>query len=223
MPVEVEAKFSLTAEQFALLESRTTPAGLELLDSRLIENCDTYWDTSDWRLAAAGAGVRSRRVRDLDDDASSLCILYTLKWGEQRGEHFVREEIEEPAEGRDLRGWLLALFDSGRAPLDVAVEHLGAVLRVTSRRRESRLALGGAILELCLDEVQFEGPAGVAEDHELELELAEGKEEDLRRAVALLQLDSAARPSNASKLRRGLELVGRKGAFLADPSPGGKA
>lgn len=219
MPVEVEAKFSLTAEQYALMESRATPGGLELLESRLVENRDTYWDTSDWRLAAAGAGVRTRRVRDLDDDPSTPCIFYTLKWGEQLGEHFVRQEIEEPSEGRDLQGWLLALFDSGRAPLDVAVEHLGAVLRVTSRRRENRLALGDAILELCLDKVQFEGPAGVAEDHELELELVEGQEADLRRSVKLLQLDPSSRPSNASKLRRGLELVGRKGDFLADPSP----
>jgi CHAD domain-containing protein len=215
--MEIEAKFSIPdAETFQRLrtagqfgdEFALSPAQVRVLR-------DTYLDTADGRILAAGFGFRQRERAD--------SVLLTLK-GLQKTEGAIhrREEIQAlvetprpPAEWPPgpLRERVLQwIKDAPLVPLFTVQQT--RTLRLVHRADRP-------VAELCLDEVRV--IAGEQEQTYLELEAEltpNGSEEDLAALTALLQEEWGLKPERQSKFERGLTLlVGLPPS--ATPLPGG--
>src|SRR5689334_4806082 len=95
---EIEAKFRIAdpalAEELAAL-SAVGP--LKVVERRTFEQVDEYYDTPGRELAAGNALLRLR--------AGEGERRFTLKAGALQPGISRRTEIEEPAEGREIREW----------------------------------------------------------------------------------------------------------------------
>lgn len=201
--MEIEAKFAVpNAGIFQRLQALDRLAGFALSTSRVKHVHDTYLDTPDRAILAAGYACRRREQSD--------GVWMTLKGlGSASGPIHRREELEVwlPADqpptlwpAGPARERVLHL--TGGAPLGPLFE-LRQVRTVRSARQGERVAA-----ELSLDEVQLNIGEKEIAYFELEAELApQGAEEDLEAMARCLLDEWGLAPEPRSKFERALALL----------------
>ncbi len=199
---EVEAKFRV--EDPACMEAvwRLEAAGdFRVAGRREVDQSDLYHDTPDRDVARQGGSLRIRTVDGRP--------VFTVKTGPRRVGIAVRQEIEEPVDGRGIREWVRGLLTAGRLELDLDPDLLGPVLEIRNRRGVMDLAGPDETrVELVIDRVRFLGPRGEAEGAEVEVELKQGSEDRLRELCDWLQAQYPLAPFGVSKYHQALRLVG---------------
>jgi CHAD domain-containing protein/inorganic triphosphatase YgiF len=207
--VEIEAKFAVPdVETFRRLRAADQLAGLALSAAQIRQVSDTYLDTPDRRVLAAGYACRRREEPE--------GIIMTLKGlrGLEGAVHR-REELEvrlpadqPPAEWPASPVRDLALQLIGDAPLIPLFNlHQTRILRMMSQGEQT-------VAQLSLDEVRLSVAGRDQAYFELEAELTPpGNEDDLAAIVAHLQDEWGLKPEPRSKFERAL-------AFLEESPPG---
>ena len=202
--MEIEAKFVVsTEEMFNRLQSASDLAGFSLSAGQARRLHDTYLDTPDRSILAAGYACRRR---ERDDETT----MFTLK-GLERTEGAIhrREELEvlspqglPPSQwpASPVRDRVLELI--GDAPL-VPVFDLRQTRVVRPLRDGERL-----VAELSLDDVHLAVGDNRQSYFELEVELApDGAEEELVSIASCLQKDWGLQAESRSKFERALVFV----------------
>jgi CHAD domain-containing protein len=201
--MEVEAKFSLPdPESLHRFQAVTQLAGFPLGKGRMVEIHDTYVDTLDRKILAAGFACRFRQ------EAEGVRI--TLKGiGGASGAIHKRQEMEL------LLQAIQSVEEWPTGPLRVQVLQItgGDLLLPLFELHQTRLVRpvrwhGQTIAGLSLDDVH--GTAGGREQayYELEVELtSQGSEEQLTRVADCLQQKYQLRPEPLSKFERALALL----------------
>jgi CHAD domain-containing protein len=203
--MEIEAKFTVTddalAKQLRLVE---TLAGLTLTPGVTLRVHDTYRDTPDRRLLAAGFACRQRR------SARAGALIVTLKQITQESTAIhAREEFEietskdappEQWQASPARDRVLAII--GDAPLQKLFD-----LYQTRVKREV-MKDDSSIAEWSVDEVRVRAGNQRLKFAELEIELKpNGTPEDLTRLAAHAQAEWNLAPAPKSKFERALAWV----------------
>ena len=201
--MEIEAKFSLPdVETFHRLRTADQLAGFALSEGQVQRVHDTYLDTEERLILAAGYACRRR-----EQDRETLMTLKGLKGAE--GAIHRREELEVAIPGyRPPDAWpaspardqVLQLI--GEAPLRPLFD-LRQVRVVRLVKQEER-----TIAELSLDGVHLNAGNKALPFLELEVELGPGgSEEELAAITAHLQENWNLEPVTRSKFERGLAFV----------------
>jgi CHAD domain-containing protein len=213
--MEIEAKFAVPdADTFQRLRTVKRLAGFTIAAGKTREVHDTYLDTADRAILAAGYACR-RRVQD---DS----ILITLKGlGGAEGAIHRREELEvllpadqPPSKWPDgaVHDWVRQVTGGSRlAPL-FALQQTRTVRPLRAGRR--------LVAEISLDDVHLSVKGGEHAYFEAEVELLpDGTERDLTAIVTCLQEEWGLQPELRSKFERGLALVEetRQGGHLLTP------
>jgi CHAD domain-containing protein len=202
---EIEAKFVLPdTETLERLQAVEQLAGYRLSTGRTTTVHDTYYDTSDRTVLAAGFSYRQRKQNDR--------ILVTLK-SVERADDAVhrRDELEIEIESDlppsswkrgMLRDWVLWVMDQNKL-LPLFELHQTRTVRPL---RQGRFK----IAEMSLDRVEMTTGKRVKTYAELEIELtSRGGEDDLAKLTQVLQDDWNLVPETRSKFERALLLVER--------------
>jgi len=209
--MEIEAKFSIPdADTFQRLEAVGQLAGFALSAGQTDQVRDTYLDTQERLILAAGYACRRR--------AQAEGLLITLKGlGGAKGPIHRREELETqmptyrpPAEwpASPARDRVLELI--GEAPL-VSLFDLQQVRSERLVSRDQR-----PVAQLSLDDVHLAADGRELSFFELEVELVpQGNEEDLAAIANCLQDKWSLEPEALSKFERAL-------AFLEETPPAEK-
>ncbi len=212
--MEIEAKFTIpNTDRLERLRAMDHVAEFALAAGRVQSVSDTYLDTAEYRILAAGYFLRGR-----EQDGGVLITLKQL--AESDGAIHRREEVQvllpayEPP-----RSWPIGpvrdqvLRWIGEAPL--------IPLFTLSQTRTIRpvTRLDKTIAELSLDEVRLVGRNEEQTFFELEVELAEGSEGDLTAIVSSLEGEWGLQPQWHSKFQRALALLGVQGAAAAPAQP----
>jgi CHAD domain-containing protein len=201
--MEIEVKFTLPdADTLRRLQADDHLAAFTLSAGSAKQVHDTYMDTTDRAILAAGFALRQR-----EQEGGTLISVKGL--GGAQGAVHRREELEillpadqPPAKwpAGPVRDWVLQTI--GEAPLNPLLElRQTRVVRQVTRGEQ-------AVAELSLDEVH----AAVADTEqsylELEVELApQGTEDDLATLAAYLQEELGLEPEPRSKFERALALL----------------
>ena len=211
MSMEIEAKFAITdPDVFRRLKTLKRLAGFTLGEREVLRVQDTYLDTKDRSLMAAGMACRVRRQSDGQ-------LLLTVKGiGASSGAVHRREEQELllPS-GASGSKWVFAAWAWPESPLRVRI------VRVVGRKRLTRLATirqrrtirpvtqdGHTLAILSLDDVQVRVGGAKEEFCEVEIELtALGGDGDLKRLVTCLEREWGLAADRRSKLERAVALV----------------
>ena len=203
--MEVEAKFALTdATLIKRLQTVETIDGLTLTVGTLTRVRDTYCDTADRRLLAAGYACRQRRV------GRARALLVTLKQITPTSTAIhTREELEielrqdaPPTQWQASPARERVLSIIGDAPLQKLFQ-----LDQTRTKREV-MKDGTPIAEWSVDEVRVRVGNRRVKFAELEIELKPaGTAEDLARLAASVQAEWHLAPVTQSKFARALAWV----------------
>ncbi len=201
---EIEAKFTLDAAIFQQLRQIDHLAGLELGAEQVQEVLDTFLDTADRLIQAAGYYCRQRQVAGRPGVEITLKALAggadTVR---RRQELNLRLPTEQPPAAwpaGPLRERVLTWI--GAAPLRPIL----SLQQVRAAR--PLLRAGQPIAEFSLDEVHLAAGSRRTAFHELEVELAPaGTADDLAEIVAALQTGWALSPQKLSKFERGLAFL----------------
>lgn len=210
---EIEAKFLVRRpeqieEALAILQD----LGFYSAEVETRTHVDTYFDTSDFAILRAGWTYRCRQT-------GGRSTLNLKACGSQRGDVFVREEIDQPLPDAVLPA-------SNELPPGPVQERLDGIIdgqlkrklfSVTSRRRiyaVSRPGSNPARLELDLDRTRItaikrksEAP-GTFEFSELELEHESGDTDVVAELATALRDRGRLVPSQFSKFDRGVQAAG---------------
>lgn len=205
--MEIEAKL-LAQDAFEEitvgLTAAQSVAGLPVVGSALHHQVDRYFDTAGRALLQGGSSLRERRV-----DGTLLFTWKSRVSGVGSEGVLHRVEIEEPARGRELREWVSALVAAGRISLPGPTAELAPVLEIETRRRLLVLeGQAGDQLELCVDETEFRGLRGRAQELEIEVELVAGSPEAVARVATWLAARYPLVPAPSSKYERAMGQVG---------------
>jgi CHAD domain-containing protein len=201
--MEIEAKFALPdLDAFGRILELDRLAGFDLSAPSVKRVHDTYLDTADRRMLAAGYSCRRREQAD-----GSLITLKSLSGGQ--GAIHRREELES------LLAWDQEPNRWSGGPLRDRVLELtqGNPLRPILQLQQERTtrwvgSLGNPVAELSLDAVYITGIGMERVQYELEVELAsQGSEEDLERIATHLQDGWHLLPVQRSKFERALCLL----------------
>ncbi|HWU38778.1 MAG TPA: CYTH domain-containing protein, partial [Candidatus Acidoferrum sp.] len=229
MPMEIEAKFSIPDPAlFRRLKILKRLAGYALGTREVLRVQDTYLDTKDRSLMAAGMACRIRRQSDGK-------LLLTLKGtGTPTGAVHRRMELELPlpSELADSKR-LFAVGAWPEGPLRLRI------LQIVGRKRLIRLATirqlrtirpvtqdGHRLAAMSLDNVRVRAGGAQEQFSEVEIELTHhGGNEALERITACLEQEWGLVPDERSKLERAVALaeanlkaaVSRKGLGI-DPA-----
>lgn len=159
----------------------------------------TYYDTAAGDLREAGLSLRVRREGE--------AYLQTVKVASAGAGLFDRPEWEGPV--ADAQPDLAQLADTPvPALLDAASDPILVPLFTTLVERRSRaIAYGASRIAVAFDQGRIETPNGDAPLWELELELAEGRAEDLFTLAQALAETVPLRLGALSKSARGFALV----------------
>lgn len=148
MPVEREAKMQVADHE--PIRARLTDLGAQHLASNL--ETDSFFDTEDRRLLAAGKGLRIRRVVS-GDSAGNGASRVTFKGPRQPGALKTREELEAAVSDADVMEQILL--------------RIGFVRMLRFEKKRQTWLLDGC--EVALDElprlgkfVEIEGPTEAA-------------------------------------------------------------
>ncbi|MGE5849077.1 MAG: CHAD domain-containing protein [Candidatus Methylomirabilota bacterium] len=211
MVSEIEAKFMIPdAGVSRRLKRLRRLAGFRLGERKVVRVLDTYLDTQDRLLLAAGVACRVRR----QDDGQ---VWLTLKeMGAAKGAVHRREELEFllPADESGSRG-MFAARGWPEGPVRTRV------LQVVGRKRLIRLATirqrrtirpiaqdGHTVALLSLDDVQVRAGGAVERFAEVEVELTgRGGNGGLNRLASCLEQEWGLRPETRSKLERAVALA----------------
>ncbi len=201
--MEIEAKFTLTSEAFDRLLEAGQIAEYTIAEGKTKRVRDTYLDTPQQRILAAGYACRRRTAEGQDG------LLITLKGlGGRDGAVHRREEFEftvgedqppgrwPPSVARDR---VLQLLGDAELQPTTDVHQIRIIKKVVQGER--------AVAELSLDEwtVVDEGEAQTFFEAEVEL-LPLGTEQDLSAIVACLSDEWELAPEPRSKFERALIL-----------------
>ena len=214
--MEVEAKYTVAdAETLERLTVTPALAGYEVEAGEARHDRDTFLDTPDRRVLAAGYYLRRRETAG--GVKITLKQLVTDEGGVLR-----REELEAlVAADVPLAEWphgplkARVLELAGDAPLDpfLCLEQDRVARRVFEGDRE--------VAELSLDDVRV---AAAGREHrwfEAEVELrGEGRDDDLERLTAALAGEGGLAPESRAKFARALELAEGEGAAAEAPAEG---
>ncbi|MFN2130681.1 MAG: CHAD domain-containing protein [Anaerolineae bacterium] len=202
--MEIEAKFALTSQAFDRLIEADRIAEYSVGQARTVRVRDTYLDTSQQRLLAAGYACR-RRIREGRSD-----LLITLKgMGDTEGAVHRREELEtlldadQPPEawpsGAARDRVLQIAGDSALRPI-ADVHQTRITKEVTQGERQ--------VAELSLDEWTLVGEGEAQTFFEAEVELLPlGTEEELAAIAAYMEHEWDLVPETRSKFERALSLL----------------
>ncbi len=205
--MEVELKFIVldaAAMQAIIVDpSGVLPGVVPVGPVRIVELQDQYLDTASRALRAAGLVARIR--------TRAGARRFTLKSLARLGQGSAHRRLEIEGDASvddDPCGWppsaarerLLEVI--GDAPLTT-------IVTLNQRRLQRDVRIGASLLELSLDEVEFERPHGGPDRWiELECELRSGNETDLDALGVLLAGRSDLVPATNSKLERALIAAG---------------
>lgn len=196
MSQEIELKLSLGESGPEALRRHPLLDGLTPA-SRRLDN--TYFDTPEGDLEAAGMALRLRRV-----DGRTRQTLKTRGQGggglSRRGEW----EWDVPGPGLDLAG--LAALPPCAALEAGTLDRLEASFATDFQRESWTLDLPGGRVELALDRGEIRAGRRSVEILELELELLEGESEVLWSLAEALADRVPLRPADTSKAARGSAL-----------------
>ena len=211
MATEIEAKFVIPDSRVSRrLKLLRRLGGFTLGERTVSRVLDTYLDTKDRSLVAAGLACRVRRQGD------GRLLLTVKEMGAASGAVHRREELELLLPAGE--------FDSKRVVAARAWPESPVrtrVLEVVGRKRLVRLATirqrrmvrpvaqdGHTVALLSLDDVQVRAGGAVERFSGIEIELAGlGGDGDLERLATCLEQDWGLRPDVRSKLERALALV----------------
>lgn len=211
MATEIEAKFVIPDSRVSRrLKLLRRLAGFTLGERTVSRVLDTYLDTKDRSLVAAGLACRVRRQGD------GQLLLTVKEMGAASGPVHQREELELllPAGEYDSKRVVAA-----RAWPESPVR--ARVLQVVGRKRLVRLATvrqrrtvrpvdqdGQTVALLSLDDVRVRAGGAVERFSGVEVELTGlGGDGDLERLATCLEQEWGLRPDVRSKLERALALV----------------
>ena len=211
MATEIEAKFVIPdANVSRRLKTRGRLAGFTLGERRVSRVLDTYLDTKDRSLVAAGLACRVRRQGD------GQLLLTVKEMGAAAGAVHRREELEVVLRAGEAGS--KGVFAARAWPEGPARDR---VLQVVGRKRLIRLATirqrrtvrpvtqdGHAVALLSLDDVQVRAGGAVERFSGVEVELTgPGCAGDLERLAACLEREWGLGPDERSKLERALALA----------------
>jgi len=207
---EIEAKFAVPdARLLARLSGEPTLAGMRLSPPTTVEVHDTYLDTEDGAVAAAGYAWR---VREADGRETTTLKALAVTTGPVHR----REEIEVPMFGSP-DGWpdgtakelaRRIIGDAALHPLVALTQH-----RTSRMIRKSRRT----VAVMSLDEVTAHAGTYTDQYCEVEVELGRrGTEADLSALVACLRDEWGLIPESRSKYARAMALLHRSPRLLTD-------
>ena len=201
--MEIEAKFNLpNVKTLHRLQSIESLAGFALSIGQVKQVHDTYLDTAERSILAAGYTCRQRE-RDGQIIMTIKQLQSTSDVVHRRQEFEVTLPREAPPvqwpEGPARQHILTLISDKALLPLfDLSQTR---IVRTVSQGERT-------VAELSLDEVHIVAAGRERVYQELEIELtAQGMEDDLATMAACLQSEWGLRPESRSKFERGLELV----------------
>lgn len=203
--MEIEAKFTLSnRETFERLRALDRLCGYELSAPTVHEVHDTYFDTAERRVLAAGYTFRQR--------TSPHRVTITLKALTPSAQTVHRREECELTLTGDA-----SVDDLPMGPLRERLQHLTRDSALTAlvelhqkRHVRSLMQAERKVAELSLDEIVFILGNRRQAALELEIELGEqGKEEDLVNLTSCLQHEWGLEPQPQSKFERALALTER--------------
>lgn len=219
-PLEVEAKLTAASEHDLRAIAALGHLGRFALEPRGVERLHSvYFDTEGLVLARHGIALRARRRRRSWE--------ITLKWaGEVAGVIHARPELTEPLAGPpSARQPQIPESFRTRLKAYLLGRRLAPVL-VSDIRRE-RVDLRGTdppsaevLAEIALDEVELRAPSDpepVSSFFEVEIELRQGKREDIDLLARMLQQQYQLTPSVETKFSQGIHLL--HGPLLASYEP----
>jgi inorganic triphosphatase YgiF len=157
-PVEIEWQLDAPdLERVVQWLEGAPPSRITVRSASTNDHVDTYLDTEDRRLGAAGYSVRIRR----GDDGSAETTLKTLDRAEEN-EPRIRRELEEPLERDEASLVVRAPGPVGEAVRAVAgSRELVPLFAAETHRRVFPLELDGdGAGELSLDDTTFRDPSG---------------------------------------------------------------
>jgi inorganic triphosphatase YgiF len=220
-PVEVEAKLTAAGDHDLEAIAALGAIGPFELRRRGVDRLHSvYFDTENLVLARHGIALRARQRRRRWE--------ITLKWlGEVSGVIHARPELTAPLAGPPGAGRLklpagfddrIRAYVAGRPLLPVLVTDIRRQ-RVDVHRPE--VAPGSpSLAELALDAVELRAPGEVealSSYHEVEIELRDGRREDIDVLARLLQQQYQLTPSVETKFSHGINLL--HGPLLAAFEP----
>lgn len=201
--MEIEAKFIVPdPSTFERLKQADHLADYALDGEHTLHQHDTYLDTRDRRLLAAGYAVRLRK-----QDGTHLVTIKAVESAggaiHRREEYEIRVPANQPpAEWGTSTARTLLLNIAGTEPL-------APLFHLDQTRTVSRVLCGERqVGELSLDQVQIQVDGKRDAFLELEMELkGEGTEQDLAKIAAVLEQEWALVPEPRSKFERLLALA----------------
>jgi len=200
--MEIEAKFAVVDQEVAKeLQNVETADAFRIAPGNISRVRDTYLDTRDRRLLAAGFSCRSRQEGNVH-----LVTIKQLKKGQSAIQE--REEFEislnravPPSEWPEGPARERLMSITGEEPLQVLFE-------LHQRRlKRDMIKSGVAIAEWSVDEVIINTGKTTRSFSELEIELTQGTREDLAHISAYVQSKWGLVPQRSSKFERVLPLV----------------
>lgn len=200
--VEMEIKLILDKRnQAKLLKQSLIKNAMREKEGKLLKLVSTYYDTRDYKLANTGMAYRVRKT--------GKAYEATVKtMGENIGGFSARGEYTVPLAKRKvvLKGFGTS-FDKKLQTL-LADDELQKLFDVEVNRTIYMLQITATTLvEMAIDEGEIKAEGAVAPISEIELELKEGKIEELFTFVAELSEQLPLFIENRSKFKRGLDLM----------------
>lgn len=208
MAIEKEIKF--TVKKSGILEKiheMGKICGFVFSDIKEEPHEDVYFDTPDYLLYKEKMVLRLRKNSTGKKLAFKAQSVESFTGGIHRRieiETEVRYKPSDICKGKaDSESPLRGLF--GRTGLVVLME----VLKVKNKRKIMDVFRGNKkICEIVSDDVRFSGPGGKRKTMELEIELADGTENDITKIADVISEKFRLEPAPPSKYLLGMELVG---------------
>ncbi len=207
---EFEAKFVCPdGLDLEALLARIDTLGFRSYKEEPCFQADVYFDTPQYTLLHFGAALRIRQRSETYVGAYKVSK-------KQQGAIFERREFEWRLSDDEAKVWneekrvIIPLTILHKLPLDG--QPLRKVLAVETRRYTAILSGNdGFKAELSLDEVVFRGHKGQKQFREIEIELLQGRLEQLKQVTDGLQNHFNLQPAVDSKYKQGMILVGKYG------------
>ncbi|KAB2928386.1 MAG: CHAD domain-containing protein [Dechloromonas sp.] len=195
MSTEIELKLQLDAKNARKLAAHPLLAGIASQKQRLL---NTYYDTPELTLRERRIAMRFRQkgwewlltVKSAEPASGGLAVRSEWEAAATPG-HFDFTHVDAP----ELKGFL-----------EAASERLEPVFTTDFRRQTWRVAHGESLIELALDRGHISSRERRETICEVELELLEGRVEDIFGLTRALQKHLHLHPAVASKAERGYKL-----------------
>lgn len=207
---EVEAKFMCpNGVDWDVFPDVLHKLGFQYAREKPCFQVDAYFDTPQYTLLNSGAALRIRQMGE------AYVGVYKVS-EKQQGAIFERREFEWTLSDDETKLW-----NDERKPtipptiiekLNLHGQGLRKVLAVETHRSTAVISGNdGFKAELSLDEVTFRGHKGQAHYREIEVELLNGRLEQLKQLADSLQNHLKLQPAVDSKYKKGMILVGKYG------------